>query len=179
MTIPGIVLLFRKKNLRAELLFAAAVSLIFLMLIASIHAWYGGSAPGPRYLVPAYPFMFLLTVFAFKKFPRTYAAIAALSICINLAITIVAINIPGDIRFPLRDVVLKNILQGSVSINPVPFAHFDQYPNIYAMADIKQWQPNFNSFNWGELLFPHSLMSVLPLLIFWLVWLWLLRRRAV
>jgi hypothetical protein len=178
MIVPGIVLLFKKKNLRAELFFATAVSLIFLMLIASIHAWYGGSAPGPRYLVPAYPFMFLLTVFAFKKFPRTYAAVALLSICINLAITIVGINIPGDIKFPLKDVVLKNILQGSVSINPVPFAHFDQYPNIYAMADIEQWQPNFNSFNWGEILFPHSLMSILPLLLFWLVWIWLMRRRA-
>jgi hypothetical protein len=122
--------------------------------------------------------MFLLTVFAFKKFPRTYAAIAALSICINLAITIVAINIPGDIRFPLRDVVLKNVLQGAVSINPVPFSHFDHYPNIYALADINQWPPNFNSFNWGEILFPHSLMSILPLLLFWLVWIWLLRRRA-
>jgi hypothetical protein len=178
MIVPGIVLLFRKKNLRAELLFATAVSLLFLMLIASIHAWYGGSAPGPRYMVPAYPFMFLLTVFAFKKFPRTYAAVALLSICINLAITIVAVNIPGDIRFPLKDVVLKNILQGAVSINPVPFSHFDQYPNIYALAGVNQWQPNFNSFNWGEILFPHSLMSILPLLLFWLIWIWLLRRRA-
>ena len=100
MIVPGIVLLFRKKNLRAELLFSAAASLIFLLFVASFHAWYGGSAPGPRYLVPAYPFMFLLTVFAFKKFPRAYAALALASICINLAITIVAIDIPGNIRLP-------------------------------------------------------------------------------
>lgn len=177
MIVPGIVLLFRKKNLRAELVFTAAVSLIFMLFVASIHAWYGGSAPGPRYLVPAYPFMFLLTVFAFKRFPRSYTAVALLSICINLAITIVAVDIPGDIRFPLKDVVLKNILQGTVSINPVPFSHFDRYPNIYALADINQWQPNLNSFNWGEFLFPNSLMSILPILLFWLVWLWLMRRR--
>jgi len=177
MAIPGIVLLFKKKNLRAEMIFSAAVALIFLTLITSVHAWYGGSAPGPRYLVPVYPFMFLLTIYAFKKFPRTYTAVALFSICINFAITIVAIDIPGDIRSPLRDVVLKNILQGSVAINPVPFAHFDQYPNIYALADIKQWTPNFNSFNWGEFLFPHSLMSVLPIILFWLVWLCLMRRR--
>jgi hypothetical protein len=178
MIVPGIVLLFKKKNLRAEMIFAGAVSLIFLFLIASIHAWYGGSAPGPRYLVPAYPFMFLITVCAFKKFPRTYTIVALLSICINLAITVVAIDIPGDIRHPLKDVVLKNILQGNVAINPVPFSHFDQYQNIYALADIQQWQPNFNSFNWGEVLFPHSLMSIAPLLLFWLIWLLLLRRRT-
>jgi hypothetical protein len=122
--------------------------------------------------------MFLLTVFAFKKFPRTYTSLALLSICINLAITIVAVDIPGELRFPLKDVVLKNILQDNVAINPVPFAHFDQYPNIYALADIDQWQPNFNSFNWGEVLFPNSLMSILPILLFWLVWLWLMRRRS-
>lgn len=178
MIVPGIVLLFRKKNLRAELLFSAAASLIFLIFVASFHAWYGGSAPGPRYLVPAYPFMFLLTVFAFQKFPRIYTLVALLSICINLAITIVAVDIPGDIRFPLKDVVLKNILQGAVSINPVPFSHFDRYPNIYALADINQWQPNLNSFNWGEFLFPHSLTSILPILLFWLAWLYLMRRRS-
>ncbi len=178
MAVPGIVLLFRKKNLRAELLFTTAISLIFLFFVSSIHAWYGGSAPGPRYLVPAYPFMFLLTVFAFKKFPRIYTALALLSISINLAITIVAINIPGEIRLPLRDGILKNILQGNVSINPVPFSHFDQYPNIYKMADIEQWTPNFNSFNWGEVLFPHNLASVLPLILFWLVWIYLMRRRV-
>lgn len=177
MALPGTVLFFLKKRLRAEMLFAAAVSLIFFILIACFHAWYSGSAPGPRYLVPAYPFMFLLTVYAFKKFPRTYTALALLSVGINLAITIVAINIPGEIRLPLRDVVLKNIIEGNVSINPVPFSHFDQYPDIYKLADIKNWTPNFNSFNWGELLFPHNLLSVLPLLLFWLIWLWLMRRR--
>ena len=47
------------------------------------------------------------------------------------------------------------------------------------LADINRWQPNLNSFNWGEFLFPHSLMSVLPLLLFWLVWIFLLRRQTV
>jgi hypothetical protein len=38
MIVPGIVLLFRKKTLRAELLFSAAASLIFLLFVASFHA---------------------------------------------------------------------------------------------------------------------------------------------
>ena len=70
------------------------------------------------------------------------------------------------------------MLQGSVSINPVPFSHFDRYADIYQLADIDRWQPNFNSFNWGEYLFPHSLTSVLPMLLFWLAWIWLMRRRT-
>jgi len=178
MILPGVILFIKKRALRAEFLFLCAVSLIFLLFVASFHAWYGGSAPGPRYLVPVYPFMFLLTVFTVKRFPRSYTAVAMLSIVINLAITIVAIDIPGDIKNPLRDVVLQNILQGTVSINPVPFSHFHLYPDIYTLADIVQWTPNFNSFNLGELLFAHNLLSVLPLGLFWLAWLWVMRRQT-
>lgn len=178
MSVPGVFLLAKIKSLRADFAFVLSAALIFIFFIAGFHAWYGGSAPGPRYLVPAYPFMFLLGVFAFKRFPRAYISVAMVSVCINLAIAAVAVDIPGDIRFPLRDVVVKNILQGNVSINPVPFSHFDRYPDIYALADITQWTPNFNSFNLGELLFPHSLLSLVPLLAFWCLWLWLLRRRT-
>jgi len=49
--------------------------------------------------------------------------------------------------------------------------------DIYTLADINQWKPNCNSFNWGELLFAHNLLSILPLGLFWLAWLWFMRRR--
>ena len=107
-----------------------------------------------------------------SRAPYLFAAAALASIAINLAITIVAIEIPREIQNPLIDVVLNNILAGRVSVNPVPFSHLADYPNIYDLADIKQWQNilNLNSFNLGEILFPHRLMSVVPLLCFWLLW---------
>jgi hypothetical protein len=66
-----------------------------------------------------------------------------------------------------------------VSINPVPFSHFEQY-DIYKLADIKNWNAiiNNNSFNLGELLFPHSVLSLVPLLLFFVVWGWWWRRTV-
>jgi hypothetical protein len=170
--IPGAMLLFRNKTWRAEAVTCTTVSLFFIIFIASFHAWHGGSAPGPRYLLPAYPFMYLLAAFLVSRAPYLFAAAGSASIIINLAITIVAIEIPREIHNPLITVVLKNIMAGRVSVNPVPFSHIAAYPNIYDLADIKQWQNilNMNSFNLGEIFFPYSLMSVIPLLCFWLLW---------
>ena len=125
--LPGAVFLFREKQWRAEAVTCAAVSLFFIVFIASFHAWHGGSAPGPRYLLPAYPYMFLLAGFLVSRAPYLFAVAGIASIVINLAITIVAIEIPREIQNPLIDVVLNNILAGRVSVNPVPFSHIAAY----------------------------------------------------
>ena len=64
-----------------------------------------------------------------------------------------------------------------VSINPVPFSNFKSYPAIYELAMIETWTPNFNSFNLGEIIFPHSLASILPLICFWVIWGYWLRKK--
>jgi hypothetical protein len=112
----------------------------------------------------------LLTVFAVRRLPNLFRALAVISIVINLAITAVGVEIPAEIKNPLFDVVLQNLAAGRVSVNPVPFSHFSNYPDIYQLAKIENWPSiqNFNSFNLGEALFPHSLASIVPLLCFWL-----------
>jgi hypothetical protein len=170
MMIPGTFLLLKVKKWRCETIACLTISFVFLMFIACFYAWHGGSAVGPRYLLPAYPFAFLLTVLALKKFPKTYIALGAFSIIINLSITMVGNEIPREIKNPLADVILSNILKGNVSINPIPFSNFNNYPNIYKLSDIKNWTHNFNSFNLGELFFPNQLSSLLPLLCFWIIW---------
>ena len=74
------------------------------------------------------------------------------------------------------DFILKEIVAGKVSVNPVPFSNFENYP-IDALADREKWTPNFNAFNLGEFLFPHSLASLLPIIVFWIVWWYFLWRR--
>jgi len=71
---------------------------------------------------------------------------------------------------PLRDVIWRNLLEGKVSINPVPFSNFTVYPNIYELTQVGNWPSNCNSFNLGELLFPHTIASIVPLVCFWVVW---------
>jgi hypothetical protein len=178
MIIPGTFLLLKIKKWRSETIACLTISFVFLIFIACFYAWHGGTAAGPRYLLPAYPFAFLLTVFALKKFPKTYLALGALSIIINLSITLVGNEIPMDVRNPLTEVVLKNIMAGKVSINPVPFSNYENYSNIIMTLDTIQGEKNFNSFNLGELFFPNSLLSILPLLVFWAIW-WLYWRRTV
>jgi hypothetical protein len=172
MMLPGVICFFREKRWRGEAVLCSCASLFFFILIAGFYAWHGGSAPGPRYLLPAFPFFFLLTIFSLRRFPRLFILIGCVSILVNLSITIIGVEIPADIRNPLFDTVIKNIVAGRVSINPVPFSHFNNYPDIYKLAKIENWNTikNLNSLNLGELLFPHSLKSVLPLLFFWLLW---------
>ena len=77
---------------------------------------------------------------------------------------------PVPWEIPLRDVIWRNLLEGRVSINPVPFSNFAAYPDIYELAQVGSWPLNYNSFNLGELLFPHAIASILPLVCFWIVW---------
>jgi hypothetical protein len=172
MALPGTYFFLKEKKWRAEAIFCIAVSLFFILYIASFHAWNGGSTPGPRYLLPAYPYIFLLAGFSLHRFPKIFKTLGIVSFLINLSITLVGNEIPRDVKNPLRDVVFQNIITGRVSINPVPFSHFHNYANIYELADIKKWSsiPNCNSFNLGEVLFPHTLLSVLPLICFWVIW---------
>ena len=99
---------------------------------------------------------------------------------LNLAITLVGHEIPSTIRNPIGGVIVKNIMSGTVSINPFPCSHLENYasdyPSIYDFADVEKWKPNFNSFNLGEILFPNNLASVLPLICFWMVWFAMWRR---
>ena len=169
MALPGVVLFFRERKWRAEALFCSAVSVLFILFIVSYYAWHHASTPGPRYLLPVFPFGFLLTVWALKKFPRTFVAVGVFSLLINLTITLVGNEIPHEIENPFSGFILPHLVEGGVSVNPVPFSHFENY-SIETLSDMKQWTPNFNAFNLGEIIFPHSLASVLPLICFWLVW---------
>ncbi len=178
MAVPGFFLSLGRRQWRSSLLICALISTVFICFIAGFHAWHGGSAAGPRYLLPTFPFLYLIAGMSFARFPRLYLLLGAASLLINLSIAAVGNEIPRDVNNPLV-VVAKNLLEGRVSINPVPFSHFEQY-DIYKLADIGNWNAmdNNNSFNLGELLFPHSLLSLVPLLIFFIGWGWWWRRTV-
>jgi hypothetical protein len=176
MALPGIVLFLKERKWRPEAVFCASVSLLFILFIVSYYAWHHASTPGPRYLLPAFPFFFLAAVWALTPFPKTFKIVGVLSILINLTITLVGNEIPHDIENPLTDFILKDIVAGRVSVNPVPFSNFANYP-IDALADREKWTPNFNAFNLGEIIFPHSPASVLPLIGFWMIWWFIVWKR--
>jgi hypothetical protein len=170
MALSGSFFFFKDKKWRTEAVFCTALSLFFIIFIASFYAWHGGSAVGPRYLLPVFPFIFFLAIFSLNKYPKVFKVFGLLSILINLSITLIGNEIPRSIKNPLSGAILKHLLEGKVSINPVPFSNFKAYPNIYELAYIERWMPNFNSFNLGESIFPHSVASIAPLVCFWILW---------
>jgi hypothetical protein len=84
----GLVLLFRQGYV-AEVVVAAAVAAVFLLLDVGYFDPYGGDSPGPRFFVPALPFLALGLGPAFTRRPRltTVAAIASVVASVALLLT--------------------------------------------------------------------------------------------
>ena len=74
----GHVLLWRR-GLRAEALACGAVTLLFALLSVGYFDPYGGASPGPRFLVPALPFLALGLADAFARWPRVTALVTVYS----------------------------------------------------------------------------------------------------
>ena len=84
----GLVLLWQTGK-RAEAGLCVAVSLTFVVYNAGYFAPYGGTSPGPRFLVPALPFLALGLGHAYRRWPRIFigTAVASLASMIQLSAT--------------------------------------------------------------------------------------------
>ena len=82
----GLVLLSR--TYRAEALVCAAITLLFVAVNCGYFLPYGGTSPGPRFLVPALPFLAVGFGPAFARWPRAAATLAGVSIVATLALTL-------------------------------------------------------------------------------------------
>ncbi len=82
----GLVLLSRRY--RAEALTCGAVVAAYLVVSCGYFLPYGGVSPGPRFVVPALPFLALGLPLAFARLPRTTALLAAVSVLAMTAVTL-------------------------------------------------------------------------------------------
>jgi hypothetical protein len=90
----GIVLLWRRGR-RAEVLVVALVGLVFVAAECGYFIPYGGVSPGPRFLVPALPFVALGLGPAVAMAPRLVAALTAVSVVATTALILVWQNTGG------------------------------------------------------------------------------------
>jgi len=67
------------RGYRGEAAVAATVSVLFVLADAAYFIPYGGNSPGPRFAVPALPFLALGLPFALARFPKATLALAAVS----------------------------------------------------------------------------------------------------
>ncbi len=170
LSVFGFWLMWVRNERRAEMGLVAAIFLGFLLMNSSFYRWNSGWTIGPRYIIPALPFLSLLLALVFEKLPRTTSAIAGISATVMLLVTAVDPQPFTGFQNPLRDyilpllrgetVLLKNIpIQGPVSANPIGVYESWFRSAFYPGTVQRQW----NSFNLGEFLWPGSFASLLPL----------------
>jgi hypothetical protein len=84
MAVIGLWLLWRQGR-RLEAGVAASISVVFALSDAGYFLPYGGASPGPRFFVPALPFLALGLGPAFRRWPRTTTALAFVSVVMTTA----------------------------------------------------------------------------------------------
>ncbi len=148
---------------RAEVAVVAAVFVSFLLMNASFNGWHGGYCFGPRYLVPAVPFLALPLALAFERWPRVTAGLAAASAAIMLLATTVTPMVPQEVGHPMTGFLLPLAAGGVVE---TPLLRFEGPVSANPMGvETQALLPEWSSFNLGEFLLARSWASLLPLLL--------------
>ncbi len=91
----GLAVWARDPRLRVEAALMTGIVLLFLAFNGSFHGWHGGWAVGPRYLVPAVPFLAVAAAVGFVRVPRLAAGLAAVSTALALLVTAVDAQAPA------------------------------------------------------------------------------------
>ncbi len=91
MAVLGVVLMYRRGH-RAEALTVGGVALAYFLYNSGYWQPYGGGTAGPRFLIPAMPFLALGLAFAYRRLPAT---------TLGLAIPSVLWMVTASITYPL------------------------------------------------------------------------------
>jgi hypothetical protein len=179
LAVPGAVRWWRHGR-RAEVGVCAAVIVLFLWLNASLVDWQGGWAMGPRYLIPAIPFLVVLAAGVVLPAPgvdrraRTVAAVAlgvlvAGSAVVMLAGVSVRPEVDVRIQRPIG-FVLDHFARGELGISTQSIDMITGNPN----GPVQAW-------NLGHRIGLTGHASLVPLVALWAacaVWLGIALRRA-
>jgi hypothetical protein len=174
LALPGGVLLWRAGQ-RAVVLVCASIAVLFVWMNASLVDWQGGWAMGPRYLVPAIPFLVLLTLGVARVLPAAgwwrRAGVGALALAtagsayLMLAGTAVKPEVPTHIKAPFASYLLPRFHDAQLAVST---------QSIDMVGERAGGPPQ--AWNLGQALGLHGGWSLVPLLLAlaacgaWLVW---------
>ena len=171
---PGLVVLARR-GFRAEAITCGAIVLAYLLLNAGLVDWHGGWAMGPRYLIPAIPYLAVGAMGLVIGWPegsvarRAIAwiggAAAAVSIALMLMGTAVRPDVPLTIARPFTQFVIPSFWHGRVARSN----HAIDGEGVSGMQA---------AWNLGHLLGLERLATLLPLATWWAVTGWWVARAA-
>jgi hypothetical protein len=150
-----------------------AIVAYHLLFNLSFNGWTGGWCVGPRYLIPALPFLFSFALTGFRRFRFLTILLGAVSALFMVGVSAVLVMIPAPNNGPALPVnpvffCLRELAAGHLSISTQSILDYVPVPG-------RQWA----SYNLGELLGLHGLASLLPILLVLLAFALLARRLKI
>jgi hypothetical protein len=80
LAVVGAVFMFTQRRYREEAILSACIICSYFVILSGYYAWWGGSAVGPRHIIPALPFFCLFLVFLPRKFNWPFVGLSLVSI---------------------------------------------------------------------------------------------------
>lgn len=187
--VAGLVVMLRSRSLRAEALVCLAMVVSVLAFNVSFRTWHGGWACGPRYLIPALPFLALPIALVADRARTLVLALLAVSVATMVVATAVDPQTPwipaGDmpsmqeaLTSPVWSVDAPRLLGrgpgDAVSTNEggIYEALSGRFTRLGAA------QARRNAFNAGEAIAPGRAASLLPWLAIVAGLGWMMRRAG-
>jgi len=122
--IPGLAVLARR-GFRAEAITCGGIAFAYLLLNAGLVDWHGGWAMGPRYLIPAIPFLAVGAMGLVLAWPagtparRMLAGVGGAAVAVSFALmlmgTAVRPDVPLTIARPFTQFVIPSFWHGRVA----------------------------------------------------------------
>ena len=165
----GLYRLFKNREHRPYAILCSAIFFVYLMFTISYVTWHGGATVGPRFLIPAVPFL-AIPIFAFfsGSLPKKIVTSVLLFISMLIQLAITSVNpfvffefgYSNPIRQHIFPLIKKNIL------SEYNASQFLPYP---PWSKLETFEQQWASYNLGELLELRGIASLLPLALFWVV----------
>jgi hypothetical protein len=131
----------------------------YFLFNMSFNGWTGGYAVGPRYIIPALPFLFSFALVGFRRFRMLSVGMTALSAFMMFAVSAVTVLIPAENQGPPPPIspvsaCIRLLVAGRVSVSTSELPGLEATP-----AD--EW----TSCNLGQLFGLHGLASLVPIVL--------------
>lgn len=149
---PGLYWMGRR-GLRAETVTCGVVGVLFILALSAYWGWNGGRVDGPRYLVPAIPFLAFPAAFAVQAAGSWLARglvylLAAASFFVTWALLLGGQTFPMSwLRYPLTTWSLPALARDDVASNAGNFLGLTGWqslvPLVALMTVIALWPPGY------------------------------------
>lgn len=118
---PGFESMFKRRELRGKAALCLIVAVAYLYLNSTFFDVQGGMSPGPKYLIPAIPFM-CIPIYVWLCRTGAYGrvlfySLAAVSVVQMFLVTAADPHVPVEVRSPVYAYALPMILEGCIPWN--------------------------------------------------------------